>query len=50
MATGYKLQNGLFSPTQTLFDAPLEGARYNFRMKLIQQKLEGCGYRTVKIG
>jgi len=39
----------LILPTPPLFDAPLGGIPQNFWMKLTLQKLEGLGYRMLKI-
>jgi len=39
------LENSLFSPRHPCMMSPLTGViRQNFWMKLILQKLEGCGY------
>jgi len=44
-----KYRKLLILPTTPLFDVPAQGNPQNFWMKLTPQKLEGWGYRMLKI-
>jgi len=44
----FKARKRLFFPTASLFDAPL-GSPLEFLDEIYPQKLEGLGYRTVKV-